>query len=122
MASNPYVNKVSLADGRTLIDISGDTVAANKMLSGVTAHDKSGAQVTGTIATKSASNVTFSGTTISVAAGYYPSAVSKAISGVTIQKPSSGTNTFSITVPDGSGTITFVFNVDSSGNVTITEA
>ena len=48
MASNPYVNKVQLADGTTLIDISSDTVAAGKMLSGTTAHDKSGAQITGT--------------------------------------------------------------------------
>ena len=47
MATNPYVNKVELADGRTLIDISEDTVTQNTLLSGVTAHDKSGAQITG---------------------------------------------------------------------------
>lgn len=47
MASNPYVNKVVLANGTTLIDISGDTVTAAKLLSGTTAHDKSGAPVTG---------------------------------------------------------------------------
>lgn len=42
-------NKVQLADGTTLIDLTGDTVAADKLLSGITAHDKSGAQITGTI-------------------------------------------------------------------------
>ena len=45
----------------------------------------------------------------------------KYISGVTITAPQSGTNSFSITVPDGNSTVTFVFNVDSSGNVTVTE-
>lgn len=44
------------------------------------------------------------------------------ISGVTVTAPSSGTRTFSITVPNGAGTATFVFNVDASGNVTITES
>lgn len=49
MANNPYVNKVELADGNVLIDISQDTVAAGKMMSGVTAHDKTGAPITGTL-------------------------------------------------------------------------
>lgn len=41
------------------------------------------------------------------------------ISGVTLTKPTSGTRSFSITVPNGNSTVTFTFNVDSSGNVTI---
>lgn len=41
------------------------------------------------------------------------------INGVTLTKPSSGTRSFSITVPDGNNTVTFVFSVDSSGNVII---
>lgn len=49
MASNPYNNKVVLGDGTVLIDLTGDTVAANKLLYGYTAHDNSGALVTGTI-------------------------------------------------------------------------
>ena len=44
--ANQYVNKVIYA-GTTLIDISGDTVTANKILYGFTAHDKSGAPITG---------------------------------------------------------------------------
>lgn len=92
MANNPYVNKVSLADGTTLIDLTSDTVTASSMLSGTTAHDASGAQITGSM------------------------------TGVTILAPSSGTNSFSVTVPNGNSTATFVFNVDSSGNVTITES
>ena len=39
------------------------------------------------------------------------------LSGVTLGKPASGTNTFSITLPNGgSDTITLTFTVDSSGN------
>lgn len=34
--------------GKTLLDLTGDTVEASKMLSGYTAHDKSGAIITGT--------------------------------------------------------------------------
>ena len=80
MASNPYVNKVKLADGTTLIDISSDTVAANKMLYGYTAHDKSGASVTGSIdygtITRNTTGGTSSGTIdrgkqIKISAGYY---------------------------------------------------
>ena len=41
------VNKV-IYGNRTLIDLSADTVTADKLLSGYTAHDKSGAQITGT--------------------------------------------------------------------------
>lgn len=33
--------------GKTLIDLTSDTVTANKLLSGVIAHDKSGAAITG---------------------------------------------------------------------------
>lgn len=38
---------------------------------------------------------------------------------VEIVKPSSGTREFGIKVPNGDSTITFVFHVDSSGNVTV---
>ena len=48
MANNPYVNKV-VKEGTTLIDISSDTVTADKLLSGYTAHDASGASVTGSV-------------------------------------------------------------------------
>lgn len=46
MASNQYVNKV-IYGGSTLIDLTSDTVIASKLLSGYTAHDKSGATITG---------------------------------------------------------------------------
>ena len=46
MANNTYVNKV-IFGGDVIMDISADTIAANKLLSGYTAHDKSGAPITG---------------------------------------------------------------------------
>lgn len=46
--ANSNVNKVVLKDGTTLIDLTNDTVAASCLLAGVTAHDKSGAKITGT--------------------------------------------------------------------------
>lgn len=42
-------SKVQLSDGTVLLDLTGDTVAADKLLSGVTAHDKSGNQITGNV-------------------------------------------------------------------------
>lgn len=47
MANNQYVNKV-VYDGTTLIDLTSDTVAAAYLLKNYTAHDKSGAPITGT--------------------------------------------------------------------------
>lgn len=41
------INKV-IYGGETLIDLTSDTVVAEKMLDGYTAHDKSGALITGT--------------------------------------------------------------------------
>ena len=44
--SSVAINKVTFG-GNTLIDISGDTVTASTLLSGYTAHDASGTQITG---------------------------------------------------------------------------
>ena len=47
MPNTKYVSKV-VYFGETLIDLTSDTVEASKLLSGFTAHDKSGAPITGT--------------------------------------------------------------------------
>ena len=47
MPDTKYVSKV-VYFGDTLIDLTNDTVEASKLLSGFTAHDKSGAPITGT--------------------------------------------------------------------------
>lgn len=45
--ANQYINKV-VYGGNTLIDLTSDTIQADKLLTGYTAHDKSGAPITGT--------------------------------------------------------------------------
>ena len=50
MANNPYVNKVEYA-GKTIMDLTGDTVNPSSVLNGVTFHDRSGAPQTGSMIT-----------------------------------------------------------------------
>lgn len=53
MANNQYVNKVSYVENgtpRVLIDISSDTVTPSTLLQGYTAHDASGAAISGAVA------------------------------------------------------------------------
>ena len=117
---NQYKNKVVYGD-QTLIDLTSDTVTAASMLSGVIAHDASGATVTGTIATKTNSDITLLNNTLTVPAGYY-AATTKTIEGVEITAPESGTNSFYVTLPNGANdTITLTFEVDSEGNSDITD-
>lgn len=48
MASNPYVNKVEYG-GAILIDLTADTVTADKIVKGYTAHNMAGEPITGTM-------------------------------------------------------------------------
>ena len=47
MAETKHINKV-VYGGRTLVDLTGDTATADKVLKDLTFHDKTGATVTGT--------------------------------------------------------------------------
>ena len=47
MAETKNKNKV-VYDGEVLIDLTADTITADKLAKGITAHDKSGATITGT--------------------------------------------------------------------------
>ena len=49
MADNLYNNKVQLANGTVLLDLTEDTITSDDLLSGVTAHDASGAPIVGTL-------------------------------------------------------------------------
>lgn len=55
MADNPYVNKVEYGSN-TLIDLTADTVTPQTLLEGATAHDKSGAPISGAVAVAPASS------------------------------------------------------------------
>ena len=48
MASNPYKNKI-IYNGTTLIDLTGDTVTTATLAQGYTAHDATGALITGSM-------------------------------------------------------------------------
>ena len=138
-------NKI-IINGTTYIDLSADTVAAANMLSGITAHDKNGAAVTGTIPTKTASNVTIDTTganagKVTVSAGYYASQVQKAMANASItlsdpaitanptitKETASGSNQGKIKATvSGSGTSTatvstagFVSSISDTGNATV---
>ena len=140
MANNQYVNKVVFGN-ETLIDLSSDTIAADGILSGITAHDASGAPITGTIPLYSGLNMTkiftqsVAGSTedvlgLNMSQGYYTAGTLK-FPKIQIPIPTSGrTNTITIEVPNGTTTpdpneetdwIPIKFTVDSNGNSEVTE-
>lgn len=51
MADNPYINKVQMADGTVLMDLTNDTLTSDHMLAGTVGHSCSGATTIGTIPT-----------------------------------------------------------------------
>ena len=83
------VSKVIL-NGTTLIDVTQDTVTANKLLYNETATGADGESVVGTIVSKTSSDVTVSGATVTIPAGSYGSQVTK-----TVASGSAGTPTAS---------------------------
>ena len=73
-------------DGKTLIDLTKDTVTAGSMLSGVKAHNNEGDIITGNIPTKTAANLTANGKTVTVPAGYYSTQATKDVATATRAK------------------------------------
>ena len=80
------VSKVVL-NGDTLIDVTQKTVDSSNLLYGETALKNDGTGVTGSIATKTSSDLSASGDTVSVPAGYYASSASKAVASGTEGTP-----------------------------------
>lgn len=74
-------------DGKTLIDLTKDTVTAGSMLSGVKAHNNEGDIITGNIPTKTAVDLTVNGKTVTVPAGYYGTKATKDVADGTAGVP-----------------------------------
>lgn len=110
---NQYVNKVVI-NGSTKIDLTGDTVDAAHLLSPYTAHDKSGAPITG--------NCTFDADTSDANAGAAEILNSKtayvAGSKVTGSMPNRGSVTGTISTKEGQYTVPQGYH-DGSGKVGI---
>ena len=99
------------------VDTSDATLdSGGKMLASYTAY-ADGTKYTGTIATKSSSDLTASGATVTVPAGYYASQASKAVSSGSATAPASISGT-SATVSTGTNTITLSKTVSVTPSVT----
>lgn len=88
------------------MDTTQKTVTVGTMLSGTTALKNDGTGITGNIASKSSSDLTVSGATVTAPAGYYTSSASKSVA--------SG----SATTPTTSITANPTISVDSTGLIT----
>ena len=64
----------------TWMDVTGKTVTAGSMLNGVTALKNDGTDITGSIASKTSSDLTANNLTVTAPAGYYASAATKTLS------------------------------------------
>ena len=112
MANNQYVNKVVFGD-ETLIDLTQDTVSPGVILSGYTAHNATGAPITGGITIRNGLDLNFYWNNgqqwIGIPAG-----------------AESGENTFYIDFPDNANPTEndwtrITFSVDANGNSNITD-
>ena len=111
--ANQYKNKI-IYNGTTLIDLTGDTITAADLASGKTAHDKSGAIITGTNTYDSdTSNDT--AVAAEILAGKTAHAIGNALTGT---MPNNGGVTGTITTVSGEYTIPIGFH-DGSGKVSI---
>lgn len=112
-------SKVTL-NGDTLMDVTQKTVTAATMLSGTTALKNDGTGITGTIASKSSSDLTASGATVTVPAGYYSTQAIKSVASGSATTPATTINSYAIiSVDSETGTITATNNTTKSVTPTV---
>ena len=112
------VSKVIL-NGNTLIDTTQKTVTAGSMLDGVTALKNDGTDITGSIESKTSSDLTASGDTVTAPAGYYASSASKNVASGSATTPATSiTANPSISVSN-SGLITATVSASQSVTPTV---
>lgn len=102
----------------TFTDTSVATLnSASQMLNGVTAHDANGVLVTGNIQSKTSSDLTASGATVTVPAGNYATQATKSVASGSATAPASISGT-SATVSTGTNTVTLSKTVSVTPTVT----
>lgn len=113
MATNTYNSKV-IFNGEVLMDLTGDTVTADKLLKGITAHGKDGSPITGTCDWDAATG------DATAAAAEILSGKTAYVKGkrVTGTMPNRGAVTGKITTKTGAFTVPQGYH-DGSGKVTI---
>ena len=79
-----YTDNMRISLAKLVPDGASADLAAGHILSGYSAYNNDGTLIAGNIATKTASNVTVSGRTVTIPAGYYASEVSKSIGVATV--------------------------------------
>ena len=128
MAQNVVINGVtyqnvpmvkiplSTSGNAEFYDTSDATLSSgNYMLASYTAY-ADGTKYTGTIASKSGDNITASGDTVTVPAGYYASQATKSVAAGTVTAPSTITGT-SASVSTSTNTLTLTKNVSVTPTV-----
>ncbi len=88
------ISKITL-NGVTQMDVTGKTVTSSSMLNGVTALKNDGTDITGSITSKTSSDLTVSGATVTAPAGYYGSAATKSVTSGTAGTPTATKGTVS---------------------------
>lgn len=98
-------------------DVSDATLDSNsKLLSGVTAYGGNGTKYTGNIATKTSSDLTVSGATVTAPAGYYATNATKTVASGSAMAPATISGT-SASVSTGTNTITLSKTVSVTPDV-----
>ena len=113
MATNTYNSKV-IFNGEVLMDLTGDTVTADQLLKGITAHGKDGAPITGTCDWDAATGDA-TAAAAEILTGKTAYVKSKKITGT---MPNRGAVTGKITTKTGAYTVPQGYH-DGSGKVTI---
>ena len=101
----------------TFTDTSSTTATADKIVEGYGAYSSEGEWMVGSISTKTSSNLTVSGDTVTAPAGYYASSASKSVAAGSVKLPSTIMGQFA-NVSVASGYVTLSKSISAKPTVT----